>query len=98
MRLAQIHNTHQRGKVNAFQYKNIKEQERWQLQCKYIGKTFGHIVNIEKKDGKLQIFDAQNRVIIKGRQAIQNFVLYKNKMKILRIDNAEFNPQIIDFF
>ena len=91
-------------KMLDFVDRTIKPNERYTLRGRYKNKDYGHIINVFREaDGKLVYYDPQSNEILDdfGRN---QFYMMMNKgrtpqtaMKLLRVDNLEFNKDIVDY-
>lgn len=76
---------------------NIKDGERYTLFYKKEGYKTGHIVNIEKNNNEIIVYDGQDGTITKGKEnIIEEYCEEIIEMGIFRIDDCAFNMDIVN--
>ena len=83
--------------VNKWCDKNLKDGERYTIEFGWRNYRSGHIVSMHKQDGELMIYDPQTSKVYKGEDITALLSNTKiNSIKLLRVDNLEFNPVYVD--
>lgn len=92
-------NLHRAEKVKSFVSDLIKKGEYYTIEGQWQGSRSGHIINVFRNNqGNLIYYDPQTNEV-KDAVAIDNFYKAMNKgtLKLLRVDNCDFNKSIVDF-
>lgn len=76
---------------------NLKDDARYTIEYAWRGYRSGHIQSIRKLDGELMIYDPQTSIKYTGDDLVSLLQETKiSSIKLLRVDNVEFNPEFID--
>lgn len=71
----------------------IKDGERYTLEFEWLSARSGHIVSVERVNGKIRVYDPQTGEIRNTKE-----LLSKTKnLEVLRIDNCQFNTEYVNY-
>lgn len=79
-----------------FLEKTVKDNERYAFSFERFGSKNRHVIVAFRENGRLTVYDPQNSKIFNGEQ-IRRYLADKIEQRLLRIDNLEFNPEVINF-
>lgn len=79
-----------------FLEKTVKDNERYAFSYDSFNLRSRHVIIAFREKGELTLYDPQKGEIFKGRE-ISKKLIGTSKERLLRIDNLEFNPEVINF-
>lgn len=85
-----------KGNLYSFLEKQIHNGERYAFNFSDGRSDYLHVVMLLKEQGRIMIYDPQSGEITQGEKAKAQIQKAKD-VRLLRTDNLEFNPQIIDY-
>ena len=76
----------------------VREGKRYSIEWDWKSGISGHIITVMKENGKLKFYDPQTGIIMNSKQ-FQSECIWKSKgkLQILRVDNCEFNLDLVDY-
>lgn len=83
-----------REKKSAFLERCVQDGKRYTVEWTWKNGHSGHIISVTRENGKLKFYDPQNGKIMDFNQFQSNCLSRsKGNLKLLRVDNLEFNPE-----